>query len=108
MSKTTDSLIEVPKTSDNPQLEYAIRELFDPKNLSMKTDLPTMRLLNALARGEIYAKQFHSDLMQNLVDDIMTKLISYKRKGRIEIKEITQQLQSSDKAKDGLMSKLMG
>lgn len=108
MSKVTDSLIEVPKTSDNPQLEYAIRELFDTKNLSMKTDLPSMRLLNALTRAELYAVEFQSKLMGKLATEMKTHLVSYKRKGRQEVIEITKQLESTEKPRGDLLGKLMG
>lgn len=112
MSNTTKNLIEVPPEHDdgqNAQLMYAIKELFDPKNLSMKTDIPNMRLLNALTRAELYATEFKSQLMGKLATELKTHLVSYKRKGRQEIQTITQNLTGANQSQgEGLIKKLMG
>ena len=112
MPNLTDELFSsqpgaTTNSEDNLELKFAMKEIFSTKNIEMKTDL-SQRQINAITRGMIYAKEFKSRLMQDLVMRMMRLMVSKGRKGRAEFIQMTQQLNNEPKQEEGIAQRLLG
>lgn len=114
MPSITEQLFTPPQTvpgqvqPNNPDLMYALSEVFSIKNIEMKTDL-NQRQINAITRGKLYAKEFKSKLMADLVRQMMVLMISKNRKGRAEFTQMAQSVHQANTTQgNGIAKQLLG
>ena len=96
----------VSSTKRDENFQYMLEQTYSKDDIELKTDL-NVNLINALARGKLYAKTFQSSLMADLCQTVMELRVSNKRQGRKEFSEIARSHNSVDEEK-GLSSKLFG
>ena len=107
-NNTVDEM-EVKSVKQNA-FEEGIKQLFDTKNLRMKTDLSAPLIL-AMARGEIFVDIYKSRNMANFINSIQTLNVSKGRKGRSELVALVRNSQDIEGEVDTGMTgiaKLMG
>jgi len=98
------------KSVKQSAFEEGMKQLFDTKNLQMKTEL-TAPLILAMARGEIFVDIYKSKNMANFIKVIQTLNVSKGRKGRSELVALVRNSQDVEGEVDTGMTglaKLMG
>ena len=86
-----DQLLEKPrvdneedKTIRETASEEAMRMMFEPDDIEMRTDLSPPMIL-AMSRGGIYVDRFKSEVMKDFIHNIQVLSVSKQRKGRGEL-----------------------
>ena len=113
MDQITGSLFSSPEAvqqapnQSNVDLKFALEEIFSARNLEMKTDL-TVRQINAITRGQLFAKEFKSKLMSDLCRKFMILMVSKNRMGRKEFAEMSRSVHQDNKEQETIAKRLLG
>ena len=113
MDQVTNSLFSTPETiqqapnESNVDLKFALEEIFSSRNLEMKTDL-TVRQITAITRGQLFAKEFKSKLMNDLCKRFMILMVSKNRMGRKEFAEMARSVHQDNKEQETIAKRLLG
>lgn len=96
------TILEQMAVSQQPQetvsekiLLKAFDAILQDDNIEMKTDV-NQRQINAITKGLLFAEQYDSPLMLALCKTQMKLLVSKGRKGRTEITQMTQSINTHD------------
>lgn len=86
---------QAQETVSEKILMKAFDAILQDDNIEMKTDV-NQRQINAITKGLLFAQQYDSKLMKDLCDIHMKLLVSKGRKGRTEITQMTQSINTQD------------
>ncbi len=80
-----------PVDNTNADMRYAVESAFNDRNLAMKTELNAKEIM-ALSKLEVYNNRFRSKVVANFIKHYKRHKVSFKRKGRSELLEMTRNM----------------
>lgn len=90
------------------RMEYLLKQGFSRDNIEMKTDLSN-QAIKAISKGLLHASIFSDSTIKQLCETVMVLNVSKDRKGRKELTELSQVMNTPDlQTESSVLGRLLG